>query len=169
MVNIPAMVLVLLMTALLVIGIAKGAEAARAGRIAGRTVLWIVILCTASAIFGAMRYTNAVFAEDEASLPEGWAQGRDAVDFFDVKADVEAVVTCPYCGEPISVLVDCSLEQQTYVEDCQVCCQPMVIHAVVDEDDPVARRPERKYQDRRAAKRMKAWQASRERAYSPTQ
>ncbi len=25
------------------------------------------------AIFGAMRYTNAVFAEDEASLPEGWA------------------------------------------------------------------------------------------------
>ncbi|MCZ7253122.1 hypothetical protein NK293_23085, partial [Salmonella enterica] len=25
-------------------------------------------------------------------LPEGWAQGRDGVDFFDVKADVEAVL-----------------------------------------------------------------------------
>ncbi|MCS3470851.1 phenylalanyl-tRNA synthetase beta chain [Pseudomonas sp. JUb42] len=25
-------------------------------------------------------------------LPEGWAQGRDAVDFFDIKADVEAVL-----------------------------------------------------------------------------
>ena len=25
-------------------------------------------------------------------LPEGWAQGRDAVDFFDLKADVEAVL-----------------------------------------------------------------------------
>ena len=25
-------------------------------------------------------------------LPEGWAQGRDSVDFFDVKADVEAVL-----------------------------------------------------------------------------
>ncbi|MFJ3486200.1 phenylalanine--tRNA ligase subunit beta [Pseudomonas sp. NPDC090202] len=25
-------------------------------------------------------------------LPEGWAQGRDAVDFFDVKADVEALL-----------------------------------------------------------------------------
>jgi phenylalanyl-tRNA synthetase beta subunit len=25
-------------------------------------------------------------------LPEGWAQGRDTVDFFDVKADVEAVL-----------------------------------------------------------------------------
>lgn len=46
----------------------------------------------------------------------------------------ECFLDCPYCGEPISVLVDCSLEQQSYVEDCQVCCQPMVIHAVVDED-----------------------------------
>lgn len=46
----------------------------------------------------------------------------------------ECFLDCPYCGEPISVLVDCSLEQQTYVEDCQVCCQPMVIHALVDED-----------------------------------
>lgn len=46
----------------------------------------------------------------------------------------ECFLDCPYCGEPISVLVDCSLEQQTYVEDCQVCCQPMVVQAVVDED-----------------------------------
>lgn len=46
----------------------------------------------------------------------------------------ECFLDCPYCGEPISVLVDCSLDQQTYVEDCQVCCQPMVVHAVVDED-----------------------------------
>lgn len=46
----------------------------------------------------------------------------------------ECFLDCPYCGEPISVLVDCSLEQQTYVEDCQVCCQPMVIQVAVDED-----------------------------------
>ncbi len=48
------MTVIPLVVALLVIGIAKGAEAARAGRIAGRTVLWIVIICTASAIFGAL-------------------------------------------------------------------------------------------------------------------
>jgi proton glutamate symport protein len=48
------MTVIPLVVALLVIGIAKGAEAARAGRIAGRTVTWIVILCTASAIFGAV-------------------------------------------------------------------------------------------------------------------
>lgn len=45
----------------------------------------------------------------------------------------ECFLDCPYCGEPISVLVDCSLEQQTYVEDCQVCCQPMVLQVTVDE------------------------------------
>jgi len=43
-----------LVVALLVVGIAKSAEAAHAGRVAGRSVLWIVIICTASAIFGAL-------------------------------------------------------------------------------------------------------------------
>jgi hypothetical protein len=46
----------------------------------------------------------------------------------------ECFLDCPYCGERISVLVDCSLEQQTYVEDCQVCCQPMVVQVAVDEE-----------------------------------
>jgi len=48
------MTVIPLIVALLVTGVAKGAEAARAGRIAGRTVLWIVIVCTSSAIFGAL-------------------------------------------------------------------------------------------------------------------
>ena len=46
------MTVIPLIVALLIIGIARSAEAARAGRIAGRTVLWIVIICTSSAIFG---------------------------------------------------------------------------------------------------------------------
>lgn len=46
------MTVIPLIVALLVTGVAKGAEAARAGRIAGRSVLWIVMICTASAIFG---------------------------------------------------------------------------------------------------------------------
>ena len=48
------MTVIPLMVALLVTGVAKGADMARAGRIAGRSVLWIVMICTASAIFGAM-------------------------------------------------------------------------------------------------------------------
>ncbi|HET6943133.1 MAG TPA: cation:dicarboxylase symporter family transporter, partial [Sphingomicrobium sp.] len=47
------MTVIPLVVALLVTGVAAGAEAARAGKIAARSVLWIVILCTASAIFGA--------------------------------------------------------------------------------------------------------------------
>lgn len=46
------MTVIPLVFALLVTGIARSAEAARGGRIAGRTVLWIVIICTASALFG---------------------------------------------------------------------------------------------------------------------
>lgn len=32
---------------------------------------------------------------------------------------------CPYCWETISILVDTSVQQQTYIEDCEVCCNPM--------------------------------------------
>ena len=48
------MTVIPLMVSLLVVGVARGAEAARAGRIAGRTVMWIVIVCTASAILGTL-------------------------------------------------------------------------------------------------------------------
>lgn len=47
------MTVIPLIFALLVTGIARGAEAAKAGRIAGRSVIWFVAICTASAIFGA--------------------------------------------------------------------------------------------------------------------
>src|SRR5947209_3621224 len=48
------MTVIPLVVALLVVGIAKSAEAAQTGRVAGRAILWIVILCTASAVFGAL-------------------------------------------------------------------------------------------------------------------
>lgn len=47
------MTVVPLIVGLLITGIARSAEAARGGRIAGRAVLWIVILSTASGIIGA--------------------------------------------------------------------------------------------------------------------
>jgi hypothetical protein len=39
---------------------------------------------------------------------------------------------CPYCGEPVELLVDASAGSQRYVEDCQVCCRPMVVTVLVD-------------------------------------
>ena len=43
-------------------------------------------------------------------------------------------VQCPYCGEPFDTLVDLSAGSASYIEDCQVCCRPIDIAVVVDED-----------------------------------
>ena len=44
------------------------------------------------------------------------------------------IIRCPYCGEQLEVAVDWSIRQQEYVEDCQVCCQPMILSVTIDED-----------------------------------
>ena len=51
---------------------------------------------------------------------------------------LEKSISCPYCGEAISVLADTSLPQQNYVEDCQVCCRPIVLDVCTDNDGAVA-------------------------------
>ena len=43
-------------------------------------------------------------------------------------------VECPFCWEPIEIVVDCSQGDQSYVEDCEVCCRPMQLHITVDAD-----------------------------------
>ncbi|MBT8206176.1 MAG: CPXCG motif-containing cysteine-rich protein [Eudoraea sp.] len=40
---------------------------------------------------------------------------------------------CPYCWEEISMLLDPSVGQQTYVEDCEVCCNPIEVTAAFEE------------------------------------
>jgi Cysteine-rich CPXCG len=44
------------------------------------------------------------------------------------------LIHCPYCGEPIEILVDSSVDSQRYIEDCQVCCRPIEVAVSVDED-----------------------------------
>ena len=44
----------------------------------------------------------------------------------------EVSIHCPYCGEPLDIVVDCSAGDQRYVEDCQVCCQPMDMAITLD-------------------------------------
>jgi hypothetical protein len=43
-------------------------------------------------------------------------------------------VDCPYCGEAFDTRADASAGSCTYVEDCQVCCQPIEMELHVDED-----------------------------------
>lgn len=40
---------------------------------------------------------------------------------------VEIELQCPHCGEVYVSTVDTSEGDQTYVEDCTVCCRPMQI------------------------------------------
>ncbi len=44
------------------------------------------------------------------------------------------LIQCPYCWETLEISVDPSVADQEYVEDCQVCCQPIVVHVVLDEN-----------------------------------
>ena len=32
---------------------------------------------------------------------------------------------CPYCWQHISMLIDTHLHSQKYIEDCEVCCNPI--------------------------------------------
>jgi Cysteine-rich CPXCG len=43
-------------------------------------------------------------------------------------------VACPYCGEEFETSVDASAGLCSYVEDCQVCCQPIEMELRVDEN-----------------------------------
>jgi predicted RNA-binding Zn-ribbon protein involved in translation (DUF1610 family) len=56
----------------------------------------------------------------------GEEAGSDALESF-------ADITCPYCGEVILIRLDLSAGAQSYVEDCQVCCQPIQVGVQVDE------------------------------------
>ncbi|NLP58355.1 CPXCG motif-containing cysteine-rich protein [Lutibacter sp. B1] len=39
----------------------------------------------------------------------------------------EIFFQCPYCWEEISMLFDASIKNQNYIEDCEVCCNPIQI------------------------------------------
>jgi len=52
----------------------------------------------------------------------------------------EHKINCPYCGESIGILVDDSIGQQNYIEDCQVCCRPINIFIDTDFDGAISLR-----------------------------
>ncbi len=50
----------------------------------------------------------------------------------------EQDIECPYCGEHIGLLVDCSIDRQQYTEDCQVCCSPILVTVEIDADGTIS-------------------------------
>lgn len=49
--------------------------------------------------------------------------------------ETTADVSCPYCGETITLFLDLSIEEQSYIEDCSVCCQPMTVSYTVQDGE----------------------------------
>ena len=47
-------------------------------------------------------------------------------------------VQCPYCWEQIEVVVDCSIDDQVYIEDCSVCCKPIVFSVLVSDGEIIS-------------------------------
>jgi hypothetical protein len=49
--------------------------------------------------------------------------------------ETTAEYQCSYCGEYSTTFVDLSAGfEQSYVEDCQVCCRPNILFVYVDRD-----------------------------------
>jgi hypothetical protein len=71
-----------------------------------------------------MRFAFDNDASDDSSDSSDFDLDRD-FPLGDGTADTSADVACPYCGEANTIAVDPgSGSDQSYVEDCQVCCQP---------------------------------------------
>lgn len=46
----------------------------------------------------------------------------------------EIHIQCPYCLQPITVLLDCGVYESTsIVDDCEVCCRPIEISYNVED------------------------------------
>ena len=68
-------------------------------------------------------------ASDTVAMPVN----RFTVNYHQMQTTAE--YTCAFCGEPNLTFVDFSAGgQQSYVEDCQVCCRPNVLYVRVDEE-----------------------------------
>ncbi|HEY6213356.1 MAG TPA: CPXCG motif-containing cysteine-rich protein [Vicinamibacterales bacterium] len=44
------------------------------------------------------------------------------------------IVTCPYCGEQVELYVESDVAG-TFVQDCEVCCNPWTVRVTIDGDD----------------------------------
>jgi hypothetical protein len=71
---------------------------------------------------------------DYAPRPQASGPGGDARP----SAEAEGSYACPSCGESIVVPVAPEGRDQEYVEDCPVCCHPVVLRVHFGEDGDVA-------------------------------
>ncbi|NQY75262.1 MAG: CPXCG motif-containing cysteine-rich protein [Candidatus Margulisbacteria bacterium] len=39
---------------------------------------------------------------------------------------------CPFCGETFEALIDTSIPNQSYIEDCEICCNPITFSITIN-------------------------------------
>ncbi|MDA8794058.1 CPXCG motif-containing cysteine-rich protein [Bacteriovoracaceae bacterium] len=49
----------------------------------------------------------------------------------------ETFFGCPHCGEKISMVLEVHYSNQEYIEDCQVCCSPILISYETDGENVI--------------------------------
>jgi transcription elongation factor Elf1 len=50
----------------------------------------------------------------------------------------EATYTCPHCWQVNTIVVDIAAGSQTFIQDCEVCCNPIEFRCEVDSSGFVA-------------------------------
>jgi transcription elongation factor Elf1 len=48
---------------------------------------------------------------------------------------LEHFFQCPHCFQEISMLIDMSISKQSFVEDCEVCCNPLQINLEIEDGE----------------------------------
>lgn len=48
---------------------------------------------------------------------------------------MEYQFNCPYCWQEITFLLDISEHKQAYIEDCEVCCNPISIRFELEDGE----------------------------------
>jgi hypothetical protein len=66
---------------------------------------------------------DALYGLEPVFEPGGPALARNATEFVTVQ--------CPFCGEAFETAVDLSAGSFSYIEDCQVCCQPIDVQVSI--------------------------------------
>lgn len=47
--------------------------------------------------------------------------------------DPTAEIECPHCAEFFTIFLDLSQGSTEYIEDCQVCCKPIMIKVFIED------------------------------------
>ncbi|MDT0558277.1 CPXCG motif-containing cysteine-rich protein [Ichthyenterobacterium sp. W332] len=51
---------------------------------------------------------------------------------------LEYFFQCPHCWEQISILLEQSSGPQSYIEDCEVCCNPLLVDFTIEAENIVS-------------------------------